>query len=304
MVCNENPFTLCYTVEPSEEGWLFRDFLKSKRISSTTLTAIKYEGGLLRVNGVERTVRHRLRAQDQIEIVFPIERQNVQVEGEVTPLEIVAETSAYLVVMKPSNVATMPSGQHQSNTLAHRIAAYFERRHIPSAVHIVTRLDYGTSGLVTVAKNRHVHHLFSLQLTDQTFERKYRAIVEGELCVVPPYVIDRPIARKEGSIIERIVDKKGKKAVTIIEQIKVCRMKEKTYTIVDVALRTGRTHQIRVHLASLGFPIVGDTLYGQKEEGAPFMLHCKEVAFQDPFTTKEVKYTVDFPPSVNEWLQL
>lgn len=290
----DDRFHLVYIVDENNDETLLRDFLYAQQLSSRTLTAIKHHGGLLLVNGIEQTVRHVVARGDRIDVYFPKEYPSESLTQEEGPLRIIKETSTYLIVYKPPQQATMPSKLHPTGTLANYLAAYLAKQPVPSNVHIVTRLDVGTSGLVCVAKNRHIHHLFSEQLNDGEFHRLYEAVVDGELFYQLPYMIDAPIARKHTSIIERVVDVSGKRAQTVIEQKKTLKKDGNIYTLLQLRLLTGRTHQIRVHLRHLGYPIIGDTLYGGRETGEPMMLHCSQLQFKDPLTKKEITVTHPF----------
>lgn len=293
----DDRFHLMFIVDEANDRVLLRDFLYAQQFSSRTLTAVKHHGGLLLVNGSERNVRYLVRRGDRVDVYFPKETPKASLIQEEGPLHIVKETSSYLIVYKPPQQATMPSKLHPTGTLANYLAAYLAKQQVPSNVHIVTRLDVGTSGLVCVAKNRHIHHLFSEQLKNEQLHRLYEAVVDGEVPYALPYLIDAPIARKSTSIIERIVDPSGKPAQTIIERKKLLESKEKPLTLLQLRLLTGRTHQIRVHLRYLGYPIIGDTLYGGRETGEPMMLHCSQLRFKDPLTKKEVTVTYPFEQS-------
>ena len=290
-------FRLTYVVDEESGGMLLRDFLHAQQLSSRTLTAVKHRGGSLLVNGKERTVRHIVSEGDYIDVYFPEETPNASLIKEEGHVRIVKETSTYLIVYKPPQQATMPSRLHPTGTLANYLAAYLAKQDVPSNVHIVTRLDVGTSGLVCVAKNRHIHHLFSEQMKNDEFHRLYEAVVDGKVPHSLPYLIDAPIARKNTSIIERTVDASGKSAQTIIERKKLLEEEGSVQTLLQLRLLTGRTHQIRVHLRHLGYPIIGDTLYGGRETGAPMMLHCSQLQFKDPITKKEITVTYPFEES-------
>ena len=207
------------------------------------------------------------------------------------PLKIVYEDEAILVIDKRAGMATIPSIHHPSQTVATAVLAYYERRNIPFTVHIVTRLDRETSGLVLVAKHRYSHSLLSMEQINGSIERGYDAIVEGVL-EQPDGVIDAPIGRKEGSIIERTVRADGKKAITHYETVQ----QTKTHSLINVKPETGRTHQIRVHFSFIGHPLAGDDLYGGSRDIINRQaLHCSTIRFLHPLTKKRMEFHASLP---------
>lgn len=159
-------FRLAFLVE--EEGMLLREFLHSKGISKRTLTATKYDGGHLTVNGHEQNVRHRLQLGDEVAIIFPPEQPSEGLHPEDGPLDIVYEDEAILILNKPPGQSTIPSRDHPGGTVANYVAGKFVREGLPATVHVVTRLDKDTSGLICIAKNRHIHHLLSEQMVSSS----------------------------------------------------------------------------------------------------------------------------------------
>lgn len=271
-----------------DEPSLLRDFLKNHHISRRTLTKVKYDGGQLLVNGQEENVRKMLERGDVVTVQFPKESMNERIHLEHTPLDIYYEDDYLLVVRKPFGLATIPSRDHPYRSLASRVAAYYEEQSIESMIHIVTRLDAPTGGLVLLAKHAHIHHLLSEQIQMGQLTRRYVALIEkGEPL---PTVIERPIGRKDGSIIEREVREDGKYARTEIETERELL----GYRAAYMRLITGRTHQIRVHLTDCGHPIVGDGLYGSQyavSEGQALL--CYEVQCIHPITQQPFTVTLD-----------
>lgn len=290
---NEKKFTLKYTVE--EDTVLLREFLHGHGISKRTLTAVKYDGGCLLVNGTEQTVRHMLRRGDTVIVQFPPEEPSAGLVPESGNLSIVYEDQAILIIDKPAGQGTIPSRDQPNGTVANFVAGKFEADHVPSTVHVVTRLDTDTSGLVCIAKNRHIHHLLSEQMQMTGFMRRYRAIVEGYI-EEDAFTIDQPIGRKDGSIIERVVRQDGQYARTDVQVHKHFERNGMPYTSVSLKLHTGRTHQIRVHMQWLGHPLAGDDLYG----GSLILigrqaLHCAAIGFLHPLTKEQMTFTSGLP---------
>ena len=290
-------FRLDFTVE--DDSILLRDFLQQKGISKKTLTATKYDGGALLVNGEEQTVRYRLGKGDTVSVLFPIEEPSAGLSPEEGELSVVYEDQALLILDKPAGMATIPSRDQPNGTVANLVAGKFRREQVPSTVHVVTRLDRDTSGLICIAKNRHIHHLLSSQMEAVGFHRQYIAFVEGHL-KESQFIIERPIGRKEGSIIERTVRGDGQYARTDVEVLGLYEREGTCFSEVMLVLHTGRTHQIRVHMQSLGHPLVGDDLYGGSLSLISRQaLHCASIGFCHPLTGVPLCFNSNLPPDLS-----
>ncbi|WP_243298837.1 RluA family pseudouridine synthase [Bacillus litorisediminis] len=285
------PFQLRWIVQKSEEGQMLREFLFAKEISRRTLTAIKFEGGKIEVNGKEVNVRYILKENDLVRIQFPTEIPSESLITKPIPLDIVYEDESVLVINKPAGILTIPSREQPTHAIANGLLHYYQAKQIESAVHIVTRLDRDTSGLLLVAKHRYIHYLLTLQQKEKTVKRKYEALVEGVLEQVNQIIV-APIGRKENSIIERKVTQEGQYAETQISLIK----QYQDFAHIAVQLRTGRTHQIRVHLSYIGHPLFGDDLYGGSLKWMKRQaLHCVELSFIHPVTGEVKKFHSELP---------
>ncbi|NKE07410.1 RluA family pseudouridine synthase [Mesobacillus selenatarsenatis] len=291
-------FTLEFTAAKADQGMMLREYLKEKEISKSALTDIKFKGGFISVNGQEVTVRYILQSTDVVKIVFPPEIPSEGMKGEELPLSIVYEDEYLLVINKPPGMNTIPSREHPIGSLASGLIGYYERNGISATTHIVTRLDRDTSGLVLIAKHSHVHHLFSKQQRSGGVKRTYEAFAVGDV-VKDEGMIEAPIARKPDSIIERVVHPEGQYACTLFEVIK----RYREFTHMNIRLKTGRTHQIRVHMSYLGHPLIGDTLYGgNKDLMQRQALHCRELTFVHPFLHKPMHFTANLPTDMEEVL--
>lgn len=290
-------FTLQWRIEKQDSGKLVREFLSEREISKASLTDIKFSGGRISVNEEEVTVRRVLVTGDLLQVEFPREESTVQ--GEDLPLDILYEDPYFLVVNKPAGMNTIPSREHPSGSLANGLIGYYLRSGVAGTPHIVTRLDRDTSGLVLVAKHRHIHHLFSKQQRKGLVERTYEAIAEG-VFTNGQGKIEYPIGRKKDSIIEREVQEEGQYACTHFHVIK----QYEAYAHVRLKLETGRTHQIRVHLSHIGHPLCGDDLYGgTKREIMRQALHCCQLSFHHPFTKEILKYEQPLPLDMKRLLE-
>ncbi|KXH80087.1 RNA pseudouridine synthase [Sporosarcina sp. HYO08] len=296
----ERRFHITYRVETG--NLLLREFLHSKGISKRTLTAIKYAGGEITVNSVVQNVRYMLRQGDEVGVTLPQEVPSAGLLPETGPLTKIYEDEALLVLDKPSGQSTIPSRDHPAGTVANFVAGKFKREGIPATVHVATRLDRDTSGLICIAKNRHIHHLLSEQIRNSGFRRQYIAIVHGTV-VQEEWTIEAPIGRKDGSIIERIVRQDGQYARTDVTVLKRFQKDGQQYTQVALHLHTGRTHQIRVHMQWSGHPLAGDDLYGGTHEHIQRQaLHCTEIQFSHPLTGESLDFQSNMPLDMQKML--
>lgn len=291
------PFTLKWIISKQDDGKLIRQFLKEQEISKAALIDIKFSGGSITVNSELVTVRYALQEGEVLQIVFPLEKPSDGLKKENIPLDIVFEDDFIIVINKPSNMSTIPSREHPVGSLANALLHYYEQTNIYSTIHIVNRLDRDTSGLLLVAKHRFIHHLLSKQQKMSSIKRRYEAFVHGHL---PSKVdtINAPIGRKDDSIIEREVRvNDGQTAVThyrVLEEFE-------EYSHVSLQLETGRTHQIRVHLAHIGHPLVGDDLYGGTRNVINRQaLHSCELSFIHPITQEQLTFSVRLPNDMNK----
>lgn len=293
-----NQFSLKWTIEDDKQVDSIKEFMNKEGISRRALTDIKFSGGLISVNGIEQTVKYQLQKGDVLEVIFPKEERSSHVKPEEIKLVIMYEDRDIIVVDKPPYMNSIPSREHPTGSLANALIHHYDQSGIHAAVHIVTRLDRNTSGLVLIAKHRHAHHLLSLMQREHAIKRIYEALVEGtwnNICGI----IDRPIGRKRDSIIEREVREDGQRAVTYYEVLQ----QFANYSHILLRLETGRTHQIRVHMSYMGHPLLGDDLYGGGIDRMNRQaLHCKELHFTHPFLKKEMSFAAPLPVDMKEFI--
>ena len=276
-----NPFQLTYA---AKENGILREALSDWGISKRTLASVKYDGGQILVNGAEVTVQHIVEKGDAVTVIFPLEELGGGLKAEPGPLRIVYEDEALLIVDKSAQQNTIPSREHPNGSLANFVAHHFEVNDVPATLHIATRLDRDTSGLVCIAKNRHIHHMLSLQQQSKQMMRQYEAFVHGTLSK-SGFLITEPIGRKDGSIIEREVRQDGKFAETAVEVLQ----DYGDFSQVQLQLNTGRTHQIRVHLAHIKHPLIGDDLYGgTRHIIGRQALHCRSLELLHPVSGEKM----------------
>ena len=257
------------------------------------MAKIKFRGGDIRVNGQSQNATYLLDIGDQVVIDIPPEEGFETLESIDYPLDILFEDDHFLILNKPFGVASIPSVNH-SNTIANFIKGYYVKQEYENQqVHIVTRLDRDTSGLMLFAKHGYAHARLDKQLQKKSIEKRYFALVKGAGVIEPEGNIIAPIARDEDSIITRRVAKGGKYAHT---EYKVITSYGDIH-LVDIRLHTGRTHQIRVHFSHIGFPLLGDDLYGGSlEHGIQRQaLHCHFLSFYHPFLEEQLEISSPLP---------
>lgn len=283
-----------FVVEESADGLSIRDYVRIKLgISRKLLAEIKFQGGSLKLNGIPKIVYVTIHYGDVLDVVFPPEKTGPGIiPGTVLP-EIVYEDDWCIVINKPSGLLSIPNQDPSEPSMAGRVLLYFHHQQHPATIHPVTRLDRQTSGLMMFAKDRYSHSLFMKQHSQSQLKKFYTAEVSG----IFPWrwgTIIAPIARHPDSIIERAVSKEGKKAITRFELLK----QNDDRSQLQLNIETGRTHQIRVHLAWLGFAIHGDSLYGDKEtagRGERMRLHASGLTWIYPENGEQISCNSSFP---------
>ncbi|MGM0523579.1 MAG: RluA family pseudouridine synthase [Bacillota bacterium] len=271
-----------------KDGLNVRDYLLSEvNLSRQTLKKIKFSGGAIYLNNEPVNVRATVKKGDTIDCLLPKEERSPSLYSVEIPLDILYEDDFIIVLNKPAGLPVMPKMGHDKPSLAHGLIHYYDQTKLPYTVHIVTRLDQDTSGLVLVAKHQLAHGYFR----EMKVKRRYLALVEGKLKETSG-IITLPIARKPGSIIERCVAENGKYAETHYRVIE----EADGWSLLNIELKTGRTHQIRVHFSHHNHPLVGDTLYGgTKDKANRQALHCYHLAFTHPYTNETLSFLASWP---------
>lgn len=264
------------------------EFLMSDRL----LLKLKNKQNIL-LNNKNVYVHHPIKIGDVIECDLSYEEDNSNIVPNSMPLSIIYEDDTYIIINKPAGIPVHPSMDHYTDSLSNGVRSYFDKIELKKKIRPVNRLDKDTSGLVIFAKNEYVQECLVRQMKSKEFVKEYIAIVTGHLAKNQG-TINAPIARKEGSIIERCVSKNGDAAITKYQVL--ASNETQNFDVVKCLLETGRTHQIRVHFAYLGHPLLGDTLYGFS---SPLIsrqaLHSHYISFIHPFTKQKVEYTANLP---------
>lgn len=289
-----------WAITSEQAGMMIREFLREiGGFSRRILIAAKSDTGEILLNGEAVTVRKKLEEGDVLEVTLPPKQVSKWLYPEKLDLTIVYEDESVLVLNKEPGIPTLPSPKHPSKTIANGVLAHYKTIGNPNTIHVVTRLDKDTSGLLLIAKNRMSHSKLARSQKEFGIKRKYQAIVEGNVGKEKGE-INAPIGRKPGSIIEREVREDGKPARSYYQVMK----QVFGHTLVEVALETGRTHQIRVHFSSIGHPLLGDDLYGGKRDDLNRQaLHCHELIFPHPLTGERLVFQIDLPNDMKQIIQ-
>lgn len=236
-------------------------------------------------------INELVKLNDKITFDLNYDEENDNIIPTKMDLNILYEDESLLIVDKPPFIAIHPSIGHFKDSLANGVKYYFQENNINKKIRPVNRLDRDTSGIVIFAKNEYIQECLIKQMQNNQFEKIYLAITHG--CVnVNSGIIDQPIARKEGSIIEREVNKNGQPSITHFNVLK----KTKNFSLVKFKLETGRTHQIRVHSSYIGHPLLGDSLYGEPSNLINRQaLHCYKLKFTHPLTQKTMCIKSNLP---------
>ena len=268
---------------------------KKTNLSRTNIQRLIEEGNVL-VNGQKKKISYKVQIGDNIEINIP-EAKETSIKAENIPVEVVYEDNDIIVVNKPKGMVVHPANGNPDGTLVNAIMAMckgsLSGRGGEIRPGIVHRLDKDTSGLLIVAKNDLAHINMSNQIKDRQVKKIYIALVKGNINENEA-TINMPIGRSTKDRKKMAVRKDGKEAITHFKVLK----RYKNYTLLEVKIDTGRTHQIRVHMAEIGHPVVGDMVYskGKNEFGVEGqMLHSKSLDFKHPITGKEMHLEAQLP---------
>lgn len=268
-------------------------FLKDEGFAENFITNLRKTWGNLKVNGEIVNIRKTLKNGDKLEINSNPNNKTTIMQCRI-PLDIVYEDKYYLLINKPSGLSCMPSRSHYTNNLAGAICFYMKDKDDNFVLRIINRLDKDTAGIIIVAKDSiSANKLRNIQKT-------YHAICEGE--IKEKITINKKIKTVTNNGInqhKRIISDDGQDAITHITPIS----SNKDCSLLSITLEHGRTHQIRLHLSSINHPLIGDELYGSKNELINHTaLLCKEITFYHPYLQKELSFEVDYPEDLKKQL--
>lgn len=239
-------------------------------------------------------VNQKIEINDNITVDLDFEETSDNIVPIKMDLDILYEDDGLLILNKPPFIPIHPSMDHFEDSLSNGVKYYFNSIDLKRKIRPVNRLDKNTSGIVIFAKNEYIQECLIRQMKSGDFKKEYLALVDG--IIDKEYqVINAPIARKENSIIERCVSENGDKAITEVKLLQTFN----NYSLVKCNLKTGRTHQIRVHLSSIDHPILGDDLYGKKSELINRQaLHAYKVSFIHPLAKRKFEIDAEIPKDI------
>lgn len=283
-----------FTVSKDFDGKDVYCVLKYKLlIGETQIRRAKKRNGSIMLNGEAVFTNHTVKVGDVV--VFKI--SDDENSDNITPcegkLDIVYEDEDVLVLNKPAGLATHPSIHHYERSLAGMVMNYYQSRNERFVFRCINRLDIGTSGLTVIAKHAYAQRILSNQLHTDSFIREYTAVVDG--ITSEKGNVSAPIKRANDSIILRCVSPDGADAYTQYRRVNI----HNDMSVLRIRLKTGRTHQIRVHMAHIGHPLVGDDLYGKGSDLIKrHALHSSYISFIQPVTGKRLKFCSGLPVDI------
>lgn len=284
-----------YTVTQNNKYANLHELLKNYfYISDRLLIKLKHEQKLF-INNNKAFINMLINPGDIVTIYIDFVENCPNIVATEMPLNIVYEDEGLLVINKQPKIPVHPSMDHFEDSLSNGVKYYFNKIGLQKKIRPVNRLDKDTSGLVVFAKNEYIQECLVKQMNTKQFIKEYIAVCDG-IFKNKKSTINAPISRKENSIIERCVSENGDNAITHYEVIKTLN----NYSIVKCILETGRTHQIRVHMAYVGHPLLGDTLYGTS---SPLIsrqaLHAYKISFIHPLTRELLELTAQIPKDID-----
>lgn len=289
-----------YIIDEDSAGLRVEQFLRRKRYSGQNLSEIKRMPKSILVNGVHYYMRQELSKGDHLQVRICETQNSEKIPPTKLPLDIIYEDEDLLVLNKPAGMPIHPSLNNYTNSMANALAYYFQSQGKPFIFRCCNRLDRDTSGLTIVSKHLVSGSILSDMTKYREVHREYLAIARGS--VTPSEgTIQAPLGRKEGTIIERTVDwEHGEDAVTHYKVVK----EANGHSLVSLRLETGRTHQIRIHMKYLGYPLIGDYLYNPDMKYMTRQaLHSHHMEFTHPITGEHMSFTAPLPEDMARVMQ-
>jgi 23S rRNA pseudouridine1911/1915/1917 synthase len=292
---------LSYRIKAEENTMKIEHYLRHLGYSRQNLVLIKKMPESIRVNGIFQYMNQRLYTGDLLTVHIQENTVSENIQPVYLPLDIIYEDEDIIVVNKPAGMPTHPSMNNRDNSLANALAWYFKEQHKDFIFRCTNRLDRDTSGLTIISKHLVSASIMFDMASSHLIEREYLAIVHGQ--VSPDKgTIDAPLSRKPGSIIERFIDfTEGEKAITHYRLLAY----KNGHSLISLHLETGRTHQIRIHMKYLGYPLIGDYLYNPdmhliKRQA----LHSYRMSLNHPMTGEKMTFTAPLPEDMSSIISL
>lgn len=284
--------TLTYHITEQEACQTIEQFLRGKGYSTQCIKELKKQWGSILIDEEPQYMKVALQEGSTLTVHIQEESSSEKIPPVELPLDIIFEDEDLLVINKPADMPIHPSLNNYENSLANALAWYFAKQDNPFVFRCINRLDRDTSGLTIVAKHMLSGGILSSMVAERAIHREYLAIVRGHISPESG-TIDAPIGRKGDSIIERQIDYVGgERAVThyALKEYK------NGHSLLSIHLETGRTHQIRVHMKHIGFPLIGDYLYNPDMEYMNRQaLHSHRLQFTHPITGESMDFTAPLP---------
>ena len=288
-----------YIIDEAGDGLRIEQYLRRKGYSGQNLAEIKRMPKSVLVNGEHYYMKQELNTGDHLSIHICETKCSEKIPPVQIPLDIVYEDEDIIVINKPAGMPIHPSLNNYTNSMANALAWYYQEQGKPFIFRCCNRLDRDTSGLTVVAKHLVSGNILSDMVRRRDIHREYLAIVRGH---VSPEAgtINAPLARKPRTIIERTVDwEQGETAITHYRLVE----ERNGHSLVSLRLETGRTHQIRIHMKYLGYPLIGDYLYNPDMEYIGRQaLHSHRLSFTHPITGKPMEFTAPLPKDMEKVL--
>ena len=282
---------LTYIIKPEESGITIKDYLKKKSFSHALIANLKkYEDGIM-VNGVRKYTDHHLVTDDELNVCIREKPTVSRIMSTELKLSVLYEDEDLMVVDKQAGIPIHPSRLNNTETLANAVANYLTDKDIDPVFHCINRLDKDTSGLTIIAKNMYAASLLSEMIRIRTIKRDYLAICEGIFRNKQGSVC-APITRNGTSMIRYVDHENGEYAETDYHVTG----EGNGLSLVKLTLKTGKTHQIRVHMKHIGHPLIGDRLYNPDNRIMERQaLHAQKLTFTHPVTGMNISITSDIP---------
>lgn len=286
--------TLSYTITNEYDGMKTEYVLKAHRFSGSLIKELKkYPDGML-LNGEHIRTIDTVHAGDILTVnIHDTDSENIELHN--IPLDIMYEDEDILIINKQPGIPTHPSMGHFADTIANGVMYHYNKNGEHHLFRAVNRLDSDTSGVMCIAKNSYAHAVLGEDLHTDRLIRRYMAIVEGR--IDSSGTVDAPIARAD--FIKRVVREDGQRAVTHYKPVE----QFGNYTLIELQLETGRTHQIRVHMAHIGHPLLGDWLYGTEDKALfpRHALHSSYLQLFHPVTGEEMEFIPQLAKDMKEF---
>lgn len=273
-----------------------KQVLKYEFLISDRLTKKLKNAKQIYLNNKQTNINHKLEIGSLITVQLDFNETCENIVPKKMKLDILYEDEALLILNKPPFMPVHPSMDHFTDSISNGVKHYFNSIGLKRKIRPVNRLDKNTSGIVIFAKNEYIQECLVKQMKSGDLKKEYLALVDG-IINKKEQIVNAPIARKRNSIIERCIHSSGDKAITIIQLLKVF----DTYSLIKCILKTGRTHQIRVHTKYIGNPILGDDLYGGKTDKINRQaLHAYRISFIHPINKKNIEIQTKIPKDIGD----